>query len=125
MTVCPICDFESSDEGVAMHLLNKQTGDHREVTTKMEAYRRVIESTATESTEVESTETEEDESVESTVETESTEPQSHVNCPDCDSEDYYDAQEILLNYAEKLSLEERKELEQNERVCVECGEIYG
>lgn len=45
-------------------------------------------------------------------------------CPSCDAAEYYDAADVLDQYGSKLSDAERDALQNHERVCSECGEVY-
>lgn len=44
-------------------------------------------------------------------------------CPSCGSEDYWPAQQVL-NQTAVENEKERKALKNNERVCVNCNEVY-
>lgn len=53
------------------------------------------------------------------------EPEEPDGCPECGDGDYYAAEAVLEKFGGKLGGEERKALNAHERVCVECGEVYG
>lgn len=51
-------------------------------------------------------------------------PPSVPVCPDCESEDYYLASEVLRKFSSELTESEREGLRKHDRVCEGCGEVY-
>lgn len=51
-------------------------------------------------------------------------PGNSSECPTCDGEDWYDADELLDEFGDEFGGDERELLEQHDRVCAGCGEVY-